>query len=69
MTSPCWELNEQSCALKIAVRKLKLLKQNLGHNKIAITGKQRHYFQISKNLWSILCQNKPNLVPNKHPEV
>ena len=34
MTSPCWELNEQSCALKIAVRKLKSLKQNLGHNKV-----------------------------------
>ena len=34
MTCPCWELNEQSCALKIAVRKLKSLKQNLGHNKV-----------------------------------
>ena len=55
--------------LKNSSEKVKSLKQNLGHNKIVITGKQRHYFQISKNLWSILRQNKPNLVPNKHPEV
>ena len=46
MTCPRWESNEQKCALKIARRKLKSLKQNGTY--ICVTIKQRYTFGRNK---------------------